>query len=322
MAILGTVTVRGLFDSKGVEKGTKAASRSMKGFGDAVRRQINTLRQYRQAIGTVVGGAGIGLGGIGLGGLVAFTNRLAQNALQQQVFAQRLGLSSRELHGFHRAAAQLNIEQDVMNDALLELDKRTSEATTGTGSMFDALQMMNLEVEKFAKLSLSDRFSVVNRELQGMNASMRNFLTDEIYGGAADEISGMTDKLDLFRQVHERTFNAKNHDQLVNTAKAYNKIGQELKEIAKDIGAKAAGPGLEAARGARAVVELGAKVGQSAPGAPGYLETALRADQRRLSLLLRPLIELIDDDHVSRQGVTGAASLLPFMNFVLNPSNA
>ena len=183
MALIGSLAVNILAKTNKFDKPVKKSRKELGGFSKAVKGATNELKMMAGGFASVAG----------LAGIAAFAKSTTEATAQNIRFARGLGLTAAELENYQKAAARVGIEQDTMNDALLELKRRSAEATTGTGSLYDALQILNLDAEKFVKMRLPDQFSLITKRLDGLsNTAQRAFLTDEIFGGASDTMTGLT----------------------------------------------------------------------------------------------------------------------------------
>ena len=239
MTILGSVTVVGKADMRDIEKGFKAAAERTKRFGKSLQKVAGVATAATAGLGTLFAGF----------------QQFAQSERAQQRFAERLGLTTSMLRGYQKAARRLNIEQDVMNDALLELSKRSSEALTGTGSMYDALQILNIEVKEFSKLGLAEQFTAVADATRDLDESQRNFLEDEIFGGAADEISGLVGEIDrlgtAFGNVNETAADQSTRDFI----REWTDLAELLRDTGRGLVISVGPTAIEAIKGVRTILD-------------------------------------------------------------------
>ena len=185
MALLGELAVNLVARTKSFIKGMKQAEKTTKKFGQEVKLADRAMT----ALSTAFAGYGAVLS-------VNFIKNTVASTAANVRFAESLGLTIAQLQGYQQAANRLNVSTEIMNDALRELSRRSAEATTGTGSMADALEMLQIDANQFVKLDLDTQFERITKALAGLdNIQMRNFLTDEIFGGASDEITGLTDDI-------------------------------------------------------------------------------------------------------------------------------
>jgi len=251
MTILGSLKVLGLWDGRDLDRGMKKSLKGVKTLGQSLKELGQRAKKAAVFMRNIAGGVGAGLGG-----LAAIAERTAQATLQQNRFADALGISTAHLIGYQRAAARLNVTQDVMNDALLELSRRSSEATEGTGSMFDALNILGIEVEAFSKLSLDKQFTKITQSISGLkSAAQRNFLTDEIFGGASDTISGLLPQLDELARGIDMVGVASQNEKALEFAKRWDSISKNLATIGREFTIGISGPALEAVQGLSVILE-------------------------------------------------------------------
>lgn len=185
MALIGSLAVNILAKTNKFDKPLKKSGKEVFRFKNIVKGAGDQLKMMSASMLAVVGAGPVGL--------AAFAKQTTEAAAQNIRFARGLGLTAAELGNYHRAAARVGVETDVMNDALLELKRRSAEATTGTGSLYDSLQVLNIDAEKFVKMRLPDQFTLITKRLDALsNSAQKAFLTDEIFGGASDTMTGLT----------------------------------------------------------------------------------------------------------------------------------
>ena len=251
MANLGSVSVNALWDGRAFNKGIEKSKKVLKGMKAGVQSLTKTLKRHKESIRNVVGGVGAGLGG-----LVALADGYSKSVLAQNRFSAALGLTSGKLQGYQIAASKLNIEQDTMNDALLELSRRSAEATTGSGSMFDALQMLNIEVETFSKMKLDKQFDLITRALSNVdNTARRNFLTDEIFGGASDTISGLLPQINELAKGFDSIRATAANDKALEFANKFDSISKRFATLGRNLLIDVAPAALEALQGAEVILK-------------------------------------------------------------------
>lgn len=222
MTILGSVTVVGKADMrnmlKGFSKTTKSTKLMNKGFG--------VLQASLAAVGVAAGTAAI-----------AFREVLAeaQRSRDAQRFAERLGVATDTLQRYHRAAKLFGIDQETLNDGLLEFSKRSAEAAaTGTGSLNDALQILNLNVKSFAALNPVEQMKRYSEATKGLSINMQNFLDDEAMGGAADTISGFTQEIIKAAENMEVFSTEANNKQNMLFMKQWTELSIALGKVKRD----------------------------------------------------------------------------------------
>ena len=249
--VVGQVRVLGLYDGKKYDKGVDKSRKKTKDFEAATMSASKMMKKYGASVAAIATGAGVAGGG-----LVALGNQYANATLQQNRFANALGVATPVLISYQRAASKLNIEQDVMNDALLELSRRSAEATTGTGSMADALKILGLDADRFVKLSLDKQFDLITRSLSKLDSeAQRNFLTDEIFGGASDTISGLLPQLNALAQGMDKVALAAENQRALEFAERFDSISKRFSEVGRNLVIDATPVALEAIGGAEAILE-------------------------------------------------------------------
>lgn len=178
MTILGAVNVLVKADTRDFVRDMNKSQKTTMSF---IKQGIKPLGVAFSALTAAAGGAA-----------VVFREALqeAQNTIEMQRFADRLGVSTNRLMKYQKAAKLVGVTQEQFNDGLLEFSKRSAEATTGTGSLHDALEILNINVRDFASMDAITQFETFAKATEGMSKNMQNFLSDEMMGGAADDISG------------------------------------------------------------------------------------------------------------------------------------
>ena len=193
MALLSELFVNAIWRGKQFDKGAKGSSKRVKAFERTVKGTQSVLTAFRSTLGAV---------GVGLS--IDFLRTQVQAQAANIRFAETLDLNLSRLEAYQAGAKRFGVSQDTINDAFLELSRRSREAAEGTGSLKDTLDVLNIPVQQFLKMPLADRFELLTRRFSEMDASSRNFFADESFGGAADAISGILPNITQFANEFER----------------------------------------------------------------------------------------------------------------------
>lgn len=193
MALLSELFVNALWRGKQFDAGAKKSSKQVKAFEKVTNSAKSALSLFRTTLGAV---------GVGL--TVDFFRSTVQAEAANARFADTLGLSLQKLQAYQAGAKRFGVSQETMNDAFLELSRRSREAAEGTGSLKDTLEVLNIPVEKFLAMPLAERFELLTKRFSKMDESSRNFFADESFGGAADAISGILPNISKVADEFER----------------------------------------------------------------------------------------------------------------------
>lgn len=193
MALLSELFVNALWRGKQFEAGAKKSSKQVKAFEKVTNSAKSALSLFRTTLGAV---------GVGL--TVDFFRSTVQAEAANARFADTLGLSLSRLQAYQAGAKRFGVSQETINDAFLELSRRSREAAEGTGSLKDTLEVINIPVEKFLAMPLAERFELLTKRFSQMDESSRNFFADESFGGAADAISGILPNISKVADEFER----------------------------------------------------------------------------------------------------------------------
>jgi len=251
MTILGNLRVLGTFDSRGIDKGTGKARKSFKGLRDDSKKLEERFKALKTSIRNISGGvAG------GLTGLTYMADRFANAEQESQRLARGLGISRGSLLRYQHAADRLSVSQDAINDALLELNRRSAEAVTGTGSMAESLKVLNIDANRFVQLSLEQKFDLIAKTLsQVQNVSQRGFLTDEIFGGSSDELTGFIAQLNDTAKGLNAVSIAAEAKGLTDFATTWKEITTELKQAGRGLLVDVSPIALESIRGLQVIID-------------------------------------------------------------------
>lgn len=242
MSILGALRVLGIYDGRDMDTGVEKSRKGVRKFGEE-----GTLAQERwQKFGDTakwVGGLVLETGQM----LLEWGDQWAEQTREIERMADALGIASSTLNIYNNAARRAGVEQGVMNDALLELNKRSAEAATlGTGPLVEVLDRLNLDAERFNDLAVNERFDLLTRSINRLqNAAERNFLLDESFGGASDQIAGLTTEIVSLADAYDKAAEAAASDKAQKFQETWDRISAKVGDAQRDFTIRFADDALE-----------------------------------------------------------------------------
>lgn len=152
---------------------------------DATKKGVASARQGLNSLAKGVGIVGAAVGGLGLGLMVKqsldLNDALAKNA-------DRLGISTQALAGFHHQAGLAGGSAQGMNTTLQMMNRNVSDAANGVGLAKDAIKDLGLSAEELRKAGPEQAFIQIVERLEGVDNSLdRTNIAMDIFGrqGAA-----------------------------------------------------------------------------------------------------------------------------------------
>ena len=113
----------------------------------------------------------LGAGGLVAGAGVLLVKRLKDTAIEMDRIGKKatdIGISVEALIGLSHAADQGGASAELLENALIKLQRRTVEAALGNKVYNQAIQQMGLDSKKFVELNVEDRFKLMADRLQEM----------------------------------------------------------------------------------------------------------------------------------------------------------
>jgi len=218
MTILGQVSVQALWDGrkfdKGMEKSQKRSKRTQATF--------KKLKAGFAALGAaaVAGGAAF----------LSFVGKVTEANRELTVVSRSIDVTAGNWLRWSEAAKQTGVSTDALADAFRELQRRTAEAALDkSGSAYDAFKKIRLNAKQLLDLNIEQRFEKVVKAIERVDdAAKRNFLFDEIFGGAMDELGGsVSDLIALSKELDKSKFNQQ--------AATMGEVAGEWKKITADL---------------------------------------------------------------------------------------
>ena len=194
MAKESDVYVRLKLDSKDFMQNMAKSKKSTKEF-------ISELDDGKKSVKAIT----LGVAAFGASALVAvtaltkITNAMADSVFQADRYANRLGISTKELLNLQSAAKDFGVEAEDVSEGLKNMTERLGEAILeGRGATFDGLTKLGVDLSHIESLNTEDRFFAIAGALSEVESEAeRTFLTMEIF---QEEGFKMAEMLDLGEQ--------------------------------------------------------------------------------------------------------------------------
>ena len=158
MATIGKINFKLTAVTGQFQKGMRRAQKAIGRFGDKVKSSIGGLINFRTAIATLIGGAGIGL-------LVKRTLDEV-DALAKAAF--NIGTTAEALRGLQLQANLSGVETEKLTKGLKRYLINIGDAVDGTGEAGDVLKDMGLSAKALARLPLVESVARFADALKGL----------------------------------------------------------------------------------------------------------------------------------------------------------
>ena len=134
-------------DADGVEKGVKKASSSLERINKIAKRVAVAL-------------------GVVSGAMAVLTKRAFATIDAQAKLAKSLGTTTASVQILERAGELAGVSMSSIEQATKDLQRRLSQAATGTGPAINALDRLGLSAEELLSLNLDQRVDLINRRIK------------------------------------------------------------------------------------------------------------------------------------------------------------
>ena len=158
MATIGKINVKLVATTGQFQKGMRRASKATQRFGDKIKSSIGGLFNFKTAIASLIGGAGIGL-------LVKRTLDEV-DALAKAAF--NIGTTAEALRGLQLQANLSGVETEKLTKGLKRYLINIGDAVDGTGEAGDVLEDMGLSAKALAQLPLVESMARFADALHGL----------------------------------------------------------------------------------------------------------------------------------------------------------
>ena len=155
MALIKSITVSIRANTQKFVRGVKRAQRGLQGLSKTVSNVGMKIAKMATIMGTVAAGA------LGL-----FVKQSYGTIDSLAKTADKLGVTTEALGGFHHAAGLAGVQLRTFNMGLQRMIRRVAEASIGTGEAKAALLELRLDAQKLAQLSPDKQFLAVARAMQ------------------------------------------------------------------------------------------------------------------------------------------------------------
>ena len=136
-----------------------------------LNKQVKQIDSKFTKMGNTFKKVGVALAGaFAVRGFTSMLNNTLQLNDALGKTADRLGVTATELQQLHYSAEQSGVSVPTLEMALQRMTRRISEAGIGTGSAVKALQEMNIEADKLAKMGVHEQLHVLADALAGVES--------------------------------------------------------------------------------------------------------------------------------------------------------
>jgi len=233
MAVTEDVYVKLKLDSKEFDSSINKSEKNVKDFEGEIE---NTSKSMAGLTGAFTA---LGVGALaGAVALTKLTNAMADGVFEADRYANRLGISTKELLNIQSAAKDFGVEAEDVSEGLKNMTERLGEAfLEGKGATFDGLTKLGVDLAYIESLNTEDRFLALAGALSEVDSEAeRTFLTMEIF---QEEGFKMAEMLNLGEQGLRDYIDAQNDytDSLdIDSLKEYKKQMNGLNKSASSLG--------------------------------------------------------------------------------------
>lgn len=168
---LGTLTIDLIARTAGFVQGMTKAERESKKHADAIRRQINALKNEFAGLAK---GASLAFAAVATGAgaaLIRMTRQGLQSVDALSRFSDQIGVSTEALGTLRYAAQQMaGVSDQTFDMSLRRMTRRIAEAAAGSGAAQKSLQALGLEAKQLAQLSPDEQFRAIAESMRGISS--------------------------------------------------------------------------------------------------------------------------------------------------------
>ena len=162
--------------TKRFEKGFALATKRLKRFGKSILRVTAGIRRFGMLL----------LGAIGIGSIAAFAASVWKSVQALDALAKssdRLKIGPERLEGLRHAARLAGMDTEKLDQSLVYLRRRLSEAASGLSTSADAFGMLGLNIQDMLKLPLDQQLAKVADGMRRLtNQSDRVRVAMDLFG--------------------------------------------------------------------------------------------------------------------------------------------
>jgi hypothetical protein len=181
MAVIGTLLLNMKARAEGLQKGAKAARKTLGSIVDSVTSTQAALAGLGSAIGT----------GVAVSAFTEMAKAQAENIAYTTRLADRIGTTTEELSGLQYAAKHALGTDDIeaFGDALSDMQEKIGDVTLEEGGAKDILAMAGLDAEAMAKQDAVENFKQIADAIAGMQSKAEKLhVLDTMFGGEGQKM--------------------------------------------------------------------------------------------------------------------------------------
>lgn len=241
MAKIAEIEVGVSARTKGYESGLERASKKTKAFNREVNRASKGGKNFDTML-MKVGRAskffvtGIGAAAAAVGGMVAKLREMAKAQRELEQRAGQFGMNPRRLKAITVTMQNMGIEADTTIDAIQTINERVQEARQGEGTAVDVFKALSINVEKFAKLDVGQKFQRLAKAFNSIDDSAKKTLAStDLFGDEAAKIAGvLQDSAEFSKQLKTNLAEVRIDKELTKNMQRFdNAIGKLGRETGK-----------------------------------------------------------------------------------------
>ncbi len=156
MATIGKINFKLIATTGQFQKGMRRAGKQIGRFADRVKSSVRGMLNFRTAIATLAGSAGLGL----------LIKRTIDQVDLLSKTSTKLGVTAAALAKLQFAAKLTGVETRQLNMGLQRMIRRIAEAAKGTGEAKDALKQLGIDAVRVSLLSADEQFLAVARAME------------------------------------------------------------------------------------------------------------------------------------------------------------